>query len=404
MDYKILNITNIISYIKNIKIIKDYFAEDSLHVNEIGDGNLNFVYIIKSEQNPQKALILKQAVPYLRCVGEEYPLSKERMTFEIRALLKYSELTPDLVPFIYDANEEMSTVVMQYLSKHIIMRKGMINGIVYPKFDEHISTFLAQNLFKTSSLFLDSTCKRQFVDSFNKNVELCKLSEDFVFSFAFMEHDTNDENARNNETAKKLFADMEFKKNVLKLKYKFMTQSDALLHGDLHTGSIMLNQNETFVIDPEFSFVGPFGFDIGALIGNLVMSYVSHLHVSKNEQYQKWILKLIEEILTKFEQKFLSLWAEVDESALHVKGFIDSKSLDEFKKEFMKNILRDSVGYAGCKMARRMFGMAGVEDIRAIEDKNKKNIAEAHVLEIAKKFVKNYEQVESVKDIREMII
>jgi 5-methylthioribose kinase len=401
MSYKILNTENIIPYLKNIKSIQKYFKDDSLHVEEIGDGNLNFVFIIKSEQNPQKALILKQAVPYLRCVGEEYPLSKERMTFEIRALLKYAQTTPSVVPIIYDSNEEMSVVVMQFLDSHIIMRKGMIQGVEYPNFSEHISTFLAQNLFKTSSVFLDSTSKRQLVDRFNKNVELCKLTEDFVFSFAFMEHETNDENAKDNQTAKKLFEDMDFKKNVLKLKYKFMTQSDALLHGDLHTGSIMLNQDETFVIDPEFAFVGPFGFDIGALIGNLIMSYVSHQN--KNEQYQKWILELIEDILVKFEEKFLALWSEVEESALHVKGFIDSKSLDEFKKEFMKNILRDTVGFAGCKMARRMFGIAGVEDIRAIEDKKTKDEAEAKVLEIAKRFVKNYEQIESIQDVKEMI-
>ena len=403
MNYTILNSQNIISYLQNIECIKDYFKNDSLHVSEIGDGNLNFVFIIKSEQSPKKALILKQAVPYLRCVGEEYPLSRERMTFEIRALLKQSELTPSLVPFIYDSSEEMSVLVMQFLDEHIIMRKGMIESIVYPDFSEHISTFLAQNLFKSSSLFLDSTCKRQLVDSFNKNVELCKLTEDFVFSFAFMEHESNDENAKNNETAKKLFEDMDFKRNVLKLKYKFMTQSDALLHGDLHTGSIMLNQKETFVIDPEFAFVGPFGFDIGALIGNLIMSYVSHIHVSKDEQYQKWILGTIEEILMKFEEKFLAQWSEVDESALHVKGFMSQEELKSFKKGFMKNILKDSVGFAGCKMARRMFGIAGVEDIRAIEDKTTRDVAEAHVLEIAKNFVKNYEKVESIKDIREMI-
>jgi len=400
MNYKILDLNNIIPYLKSIQNIKEYFGEDPLHVSEIGDGNLNFVFIIKSEKAPKKALILKQAVPYLRCVGEEYPLSRERMTFEIRALLKQSELTPKLVPFIYDSSEEMSVVVMQFLDEHIIMRKGMIAGMVYPDFSEHISTFLAQNLFKTSSLFLDSTCKRQLVESFNKNVELCKLTEDFVFSFAFMDHESNDENAKDNETAKNLFEDMDFKRNVLKLKYKFMTQSDALLHGDLHTGSIMLNQKETFVIDPEFAFVGPFGFDIGALIGNLVMSYVSHMD---NKSYQQWILELIENILTSFEEKFLTQWNEVDESALHVKGFMSKDELASFKKEFMKNILRDTVGFAGCKMARRMFGIAGVEDIRAIEDKKAKDRAEAQVLEIAKRFVKNYENIETIQDIKKMI-
>jgi len=403
MDYYILDKTNIVEYLNGIQKIKDYFNGDPLDINEIGDGNLNFVFIIKSKKNSSKALILKQAVPYLRCVGEEFPLNRERMTYEIRALQSYYEQTPDYTPIIYDANEEMSAVVMQFLDTHIIMRKGMIEETIYPKFADHISTFLANNLFKTSSLYLDSTSKRALINQFNNNTELCKLTEDFVFTFAFMEHDTNDEYANAHESAKKLFEDMKFKKAVLGLKYKFMTQTDTLLHGDLHTGSIMLNKKETFVIDPEFAFVGPYGFDIGALIGNLIMSYTSHIALESEITYSEWILDLIEEILVKFESKFLQLWDNQDESALVLPGFINKNELDEYKKEFMLNILRDTVGFAGCKMTRRMFGIAGVEDIRAIEDLNIRDKAIKHTLKISKKFVKHYSEVENIKDIINII-
>ena len=47
------------------------------------------------------------------------------------------------------------------------------------------------------------------------------------------------------------------------------------MHGDLHSGSIMVTEKETYVIDPEFAFYGPMGFDIGALIGNLYLAYFS---------------------------------------------------------------------------------------------------------------------------------
>lgn len=93
---------------------------------------------------------------------------------------------------------------MQFLDDHIIMRQGMLDGITYPKFSEHISSFLAQNLFKTSSLYLDSTNKRKFIDRFNSNTELCKLIEDFVFTFAFMENETNDEYANGHKQFLKL--------------------------------------------------------------------------------------------------------------------------------------------------------------------------------------------------------
>ncbi len=399
MEYKILDKDNIVEYLYSIDSIKAYFSNDSLEVAEIGDGNLNYVFIIKSQSDPKKALILKQAVPYLRCVGEEYPLSKERMTYEIRALSSFAQITSEYVPKLYDTNEQMSAVIMQFLGEHIIMRQGMIEQTVYPKFAEHISTYLAQNLFKTSSLHLDSTQKRALIDSFNSNTELCKLTEDFVFTFAFMEHETNDEYSHGHEIAQELFSDMQFKKEVLALKYKFMTQNDALIHGDLHTGSIMLNEKETFVIDPEFAFVGPFGFDIGALLGNLTMSYVSHIALGSKAEYPEWIINTIETILVEFETKFLALWNAQEESSLITDGFISEVSLQEYKSEFMVQILRDSVGFAGCKMARRMFGIAGVADIREIEDKAIKDKAITITLEIAKRFVKNNKKIQNIEEV-----
>ncbi|WP_072681810.1 S-methyl-5-thioribose kinase [Arcobacter sp. LA11] len=403
MDYKILDKNNIIEYIHSIEEVKNYFNADDLYIDEIGDGNLNYVFIIKSIPNPKKALILKQAVPYLRCVGEEYPLSRERMTFEIRALEQFSKITSNYIPKLYDVNEDMSCVIMQYLGEHIIMRQGMINKTLYPNFAEHISTFLAQNLFKTSSLYLNSTEKRELIDKFNSNTELCKLTEDFVFTFAFMEHETNDEYSINHNLAKELFEDSNFKKAVLGLKYKFMTQSDALLHGDLHTGSIMLNQEETFIIDPEFAFVGPFGFDIGALIGNLIMSYTSHVALNTQEEYRIWILKAIEEIFIKFEEKFLHLWNEQEESALIVNGFIHNYDLLEYKKEFMLNIFQDALGYAACKMARRMFGIAGVADIRDIKDEKIRDYAIKMTLDIAKVLVKDHKNITKVETVLHII-
>lgn len=403
MDYYILDRTNIVEYLEKIEKVKDYFNGDDLSIDEIGDGNLNFVFIIKSKSDEKKALILKQAVPYLRCVGEEFPLNRERMTYEIRALQSFYDNTPDFIPEIYDANEQMSAVVMQFLDEHIIMRKGMINEIIYPKFADHISTFLATNLFKNSSLHLDSTEKRQLIDKYNTNTELCKLTEDFVFTFAFIEHETNDEYAKDHECAKKLFADMKFKKAVLGLKYKFMNQTDTLLHGDLHTGSIMLNKKQTYIIDPEFAYIGPFGFDIGALIANLIMSYTSHTALKSEITYNEWILDLIVEILEKFNKKFLDLWDKQDNSALISSCFINEEELNEYKQEFMLNILRDTIGFAGCKMTRRMFGIAGVEDIRAIEDLEIRDKAIKHTLKISKKFVKNYKEIEKIEDIIKII-
>ena len=55
--------------------------------------------------------------------------------------------------------------------------------------------------------------------------------------------------------------------------YRFCERAQALIHGDLHTGSVMVTQDSTQVIDPEFAFYGPMGFDIGAFLGNLILAF-----------------------------------------------------------------------------------------------------------------------------------
>ena len=400
MAYKALDINSICDYLSGIEEVQRYFGGEAIEASEIGDGNLNFVYLVRAVSDPSKAVIAKQAVPYLRIAGEGFPLSRERMTYEIRALRTFKALSPDYVPDIYYTSEEMSLLVMEYLGDHVILRTGLLEGKQYSHFAEHISTYMAETLFHTSSLSLSSTEKRALMDRFSANTELCKLTEDFVFTFPYMAHETNDnDNASDNLLAEMIFSDMAFKERVLELKYKFMTQADALLHGDLHTGSLMVNAEETYMIDPEFAFVGPFGFDIGALLSNLVQNYIHHTIVTEDESHKAWLLETINDTLVLFEQKFLALWDATETSALMMPGLLNEESKKSYQRKFMQGILHDTIGFAGCKMARRIFGIAGVADIRGIEDPALRAQAEQRVFEIARGFVMEYDQIDSVAEI-----
>lgn len=400
MAYEMLTTKTVIPYFFKTAAGRAFFEnEDSsqFEAKEIGDGNLNLVFII-SNIKTKKSLILKQALPYLRCAGEGYPLAKERMHYEIRALIKLSVFAPANIPKIYHTDFEMCLVVMQYLDNHVILRKGMIQGIYYPEFANHISSFLAETLFKTSSLYLESTYKAQLIKDFNQN-ELRKLTENFVFTFAFMPHETNKISQDMLIQANNLWLNSKFKKNVLRLKDLFMNKTDALLHGDLHTGSIMVNNSETYVIDPEFAFVGPFGFDLGAVLANLIMSWVSHFERSYDNSYQNKILLMIQEFLLQFELKFISLWNKYPASPLLEKQFLSSAEFHIYQQQFMKNILRDTIGFAGCKIVRRQLGLAGVDDIRGISDPKAMARAERMALAIGKHLVIHHQQFNSIEDL-----
>lgn len=51
-------------------------------------------------------------------------------------------------------------------------------------------------------------------------------------------------------------SDNDLKASLLVMKSKFLTSTQALVHGDLHSGSVMSTQSSTFVIDSEFAFYG----------------------------------------------------------------------------------------------------------------------------------------------------
>ena len=47
---------------------------------------------------------------------------------------------------------------MQYLEPpHQILRKALVEGAIFPQLADHVGTFLANTLFKTSLLALDTT-------------------------------------------------------------------------------------------------------------------------------------------------------------------------------------------------------------------------------------------------------
>ena len=347
---------------------------------EIGDGNLNLIFRVWREGDRSQSVIIKQALPYVRLIGESWPLSPERARIESQALAVHASLCPDLVPHVYQYDSALYLTVMEDLRDAIIMRKGLIAGRRYPNFAQQIGAFLAQTLFKTSDFYLDSATKKQEVVRFI-NPELCKLTEDVIFTEPY-QHDAP--NNRNNplidDQAAALRANTDLLREVRWFKWAFMTRAEALIHGDLHTGSIMVTEQRAWVIDPEFAYYGPMGFDVGAVIGNLILSYASHLaHSSDAEQrsnYQEYLLETVQSVWDAFVVRFDALWRAHDPT---IPG--------DFRRAFLHNLLQESVGFAACKMIRRILGVAHVEDMESIGNLRQRAAAEAWALAIAQRMM-----------------
>ena len=156
-----------------------------------------------------------------------------------------------------------------------------------------------RDAFFTSDLYLSPEEKkarvRQFIDP-----EMCKITEDLVFSHPYYDADTNSFNPLIRRDVEAIWKDDALRREVAVLKERFMTCGQALVHGDLHTGSIMVTEQDTKVIDPEFAYYGPMGFDIGALLANLFLSYASHEGLTEDpderRSYRRWLLQTAEDV------------------------------------------------------------------------------------------------------------
>jgi 5-methylthioribose kinase len=402
MAYQALSCTTVPDYVARITELRQLLGPAPYVVAEIGNGNLNFIYRVKG-LSWGSTIVLKQAVPYLRVAGEGWPLGIARMSYEIRALQLYGKLLPNHTPRVHYADPTMGLVAMDYLGDHVTLRQAMIDGERLPLIADHLATFLATSLLMTSSLWLGSEEKRSLMGEFVANSELCRLSEDFIFTFPFLDVESNYVNPMLANERRALRMDTDFKQGILDLKYAFMTRSDALLHGDLHTGSIMVNSRETYVIDPEFSFFGPFGFDPGKLLGNFLLSYISHFHRQGGPAYRHWLLSTALKILDLFVERFTSYWEARDHSALLAPGFLSGNERVAYRERVVSQILRDTVGYAGCTLARRVLGIAGVADIRGIGDLAARTALEEVALRLSRVCVTRRSTVACVSDIETLV-
>ncbi|WP_168122099.1 S-methyl-5-thioribose kinase [Paenibacillus sp. HB172176] len=379
--------------------IHHFFPENAnLRCKEIGDGNLNLVFHI-TDSISGKSLIMKQALPYAKVVGESWPLTLDRARIESEKLMLEGKLAPGLVPQVYSYDPELYLTIMEDLSDHVIMRQGLMDGTRYPLFAEHVSTFMANTLFHTSDLGMNQQEKKLQVKAFI-NPELCKITEDLIFDDPYTDSPNNNIESGIADAARELWRDEQLHLEVAILRDKFLTQAQALLHGDLHTGSIFATPTSTKVIDPEFAFYGPMGFDIGAVIANLLLNYAGQAHWANDaeaqREFQSYLLTTIKDVWQLFESKFRQLWNERGAERL-------ANTASGYQDYYMKQLLQDTFGFAGCKMVRRIVGLAHVADIDRIPDERTRNRAQILALAIGTELIKRNREADSIKELIDIV-
>ncbi|WP_405766233.1 S-methyl-5-thioribose kinase [Streptomyces sp. NBC_01538] len=352
MGYRILEPADIPAYLNE----RGHWPDPSdIEVREVSDGNMNRVFLARSTDGT-RSLAVKQALPWVRVAGPSWPMSPERADAEARAYGQVAKVAPDKIPAILGYDPEHYALVMEDMSDLEVLRTLLNEGASYgPHTSARIGEFVAQLTFATSDFGMASADRKALLAA-SVSPELCKITEDVVLAEPYIEHEHNHWHEDLADLATEFRADARLRTEVADLRHTFMTSAQALLHGDLHTGSVMVGERQgapvVRVFDPEFSFVGPIGYDLGLYWANALVSEqraraLGSLTDHADQLALSW---------NAFETEFRNLWPTRTDT------FFDDAYLDRF----LRRIWTDSVGYAGTEIIRRIIGFAHLTDLTTL--------------------------------------
>ena len=416
-------------------------------VREVGDGNINFVFVVRGE-DAARAIVVKQALPFIR-IAPDWPLSVDRARIEAAALREHGRLLAleegegsspprtrrsPLIPRVHLFDPERAVIAMDFVSPPAAVARGhLVAGKVVPGLAEDVAEYAAVTLFGTSLLSCpesETAAWRASAADF-ANPALCALTERVVFTDPYYA------SATNRHTSPQLDAAAAFLRNdaegaawALRLKMRFSGTREALLHGDLHTGSVMgvgvevevggegvgsenggggassstssLDRPRAVVIDPEFAFYGPIGFDLGEFTANLLMALLAtdgKVEEEGKEQtgegrQRAWLGASVTAFWDRFELRFRALWRKHALGGRKKGGSAaeeeEKKSLARLEMEqdvFLASVRDDAVRFAGCCVLRRIVGIAHVEDFESILDSDVRSLCEARALRLGREMM-----------------
>lgn len=359
--------------------------------DEIGDGNLNLVFKIRDAAGVSR-VIVKQALPYVRCVGESWPLTLDRARIEAETLLTHCQFCPQHTVNVLHHDAELAVMVQEDLSDHEIWRSELIQGKYYPQAASQLGEYLAQTLFHTSDFYQSAQAKKAAVSRYT-NPELCQITEDLFFTDPYIDHERNNFDPALLPEVLALRQDSALKLAVASLKHRFLSKAEALLHGDIHSGSIFVADGRLKTIDAEFGFYGPIGFDIGTALGNLLLNYCGLPGLAGPRDAaagREQRLKDIHLIWQTFAHRFVALSEEkTQDSALAIQGYA---------QQFLQQVWQDAVGYCGSELIRRTIGLAHVADLDSIADDEMRRACQRHALSLGSTLILAAPHIGSIDD------
>lgn len=395
----VLSKENVADYVKSRvdffnpdgEIIVSAIGEGS--VEDDGDGFINFVFRVSDGVHK---LIVKQSREDAR-TGGNYSLDLDRYKLEYDSMKLRKAIVPDLIPDVYDIDYENRIFITEDVSHLKISRFQLLKGVQFPKLADHIARYMAAAEFYTSEYYLEGRTFRDLSVRF-LNTTMREIMDVGMFLTSVTPEDTVGRplDPEFITFSKRICADPEVLIQRQRLRHLFMTKGECLIHGDLHTSNIFAGENETKVIDMEYTMCGPFAYDMGYFLANFIAQYEAatfrpFTSEQERKQYKDYCLHIIRETYIKYCQYFCQYFEEDAKP--------EYKNIPGIKEDFCLTALREFIGFAASAQLGRICCIIPYPDYDDIEDYVQRHNAKCFSIILCRRFLTNWENYNTIDEI-----
>jgi 5-methylthioribose kinase len=361
MTVELLDVATVPAYLAAHPDLAGGVDPATARVREVGDGNLNLVFI--AEDASGASVVLKQSLPHVR-TDRSWAVPQERILAEARGYAAAAAVSPGATPRFFGLDADRFLIAIEDLSSWTVWRTALNEGRITPGAGADLGRYVARLAFGTSAFGLPAAEVRANAAG-ALNVELCRITEDLVFTEPFEDHEHNSWDPAVTPAVLAL-RDSAVLAEVAELKWRFLTAAEGRIHGDLHTGSVFVAPPGTAGVqakafDLEFGVYGPIAFDLGALFGNYLLAESRAAALGRPEVFRAWAAGLVGETWAAFEAEFRRLWP----------SRVDRAFTDAYLERWLAETWRRAIGFGAIKAVRRIVGWAKVSDIQSLPEEER---------------------------------
>jgi len=332
---------------------------DGIEVTRIAGGNVNYAFCIKLGNG--STIFLKQAPEFVAIFGPDgFPLTSERMQREMDAYAEWNgllgeELSKKYLPSIHFFDKSHMVVIMEFFDGYDLLDHVLVDraGEYHASVGQCLGDFLGKTHARTHASKVSAERKEYLTKNY-ENREMRDIQLEFVFTKCYKE--ATDEQRAGLDVTPDFMAEIE----LLKKQYNGESSNLVLSHGDIHPGSVMVdNSGHCKIIDPEFTVYGPPGLDVGSLLSGYCLGAI-HQAYSNNPDGVDRIIDGAKEI-----------W---DSYAKAIK--------EEGLEEFLPAIEVETVGFTVAEICRTALEFAGGRKWLQFEDADTKAASKKAALQV----------------------